>query len=212
MTRTGHNKGHRGMTRAIIRNALALGGLLLLSGCLSLGGGGKPPPVLFTLTADESAPAGQLASGAVGSAIVVLDPDADRSIDVDRVPVQVNASSIAYLKNAVWVERPARQFRRLLAETLRAKADRVVVEGADFEVAGRTTVSGRLSKMGYDGRDQAVVVLYDAVVEEQGKTVRSRRFEARVPGVAPDAAAVGPALNEAANEVAKAAAEWILKG
>jgi cholesterol transport system auxiliary component len=200
------------MTRATIRKAAAMAGLLMLGACVSLGGGGKPPPSLFTLTADERAPAGQLASGAVGSAIVVLDPDADRRIDVDRVPVQVNASSVAYLKDAVWVERPARQFRRLLAETVRARSDRVVVEGADFEVAGRTMVSGRLSQMGYDARDQAVIVQFDAVVEEAGKTVRSRRFEARVLGIAAEAGAVGPALNEAANEVAKAAAEWIVKG
>lgn len=199
------------MKSAMIRNAAALAALLALAGCVSLGGG-KTPAMLITLTADESAPAGPLASGAAGNAIVILDPDADRRIDVDRIPVQVSPSSVAYLKDAVWVERPARQFRRLLAETVRARADRVVVEGSDFEVTGKTMVSGRLSQMGYDAAGQAVVVQFDAVVEEAGGAMRSRRFEARVPGVPARAAAVGPALNEAANEVVKAATEWILKG
>jgi cholesterol transport system auxiliary component len=207
----GRNRGIKGMKSAMIRNAAAMAAMLALVGCVSLGGG-KVPDMLITLTADQPAPAGALASGAAGNAIVILDPDADRRLDVDRVPVQVSASSVAYLKDALWVERPARQFRRLLAETLRARADRVVVEGSDFEVSGGTVVSGRLTQMGYDAAGQAVVVQFDAVVEDAGGALRSRRFEARVAGVPAKAAAVGPALNEAANEVAKAAAEWILKG
>lgn len=195
--------------RAISMGAVALAMVMALPGCVSLGG--KAPDMLITLTPDESAPAGPMAGGQAGNAIVVLDPDADRRIDVDRVPVQINASSVAYLKDAVWVERPTRQFRRLLAETVRARADRIVLEGTDFEVKGKTTVAGRLSQMGYDAGRQTVVVRYDAVVEDGG-AVRTRRFEAEVPGVAATAAAVGPALNEAANTVAKEAAAWILGG
>lgn len=195
--------------RAISMGAVALAMVVVLPGCVSLGG--KAPDMLIMLTPDESAPAGPMAGGQADNAIVVLDPDADRRIDVDRVPVQINASSVAYLKDAVWVERPTRQFRRLLAETVRAKADRIVLEGTDFEVKGKTTVAGRLSQMGYDAVRQTVVVRYDAVVEDDG-AVRTRRFEAEVPGIPASAAAVGPALNEAANTVAKEAAAWILGG
>ena len=195
--------------RAISMGAVALAMVVALPGCVSLGG--KAPDMLIMLTPDESAPAGPMAGGQADNAIVVLDPDADRRIDVDRVPVQINASSVAYLKDAVWVERPTRQFRRLLAETVRAKADRIVLEGTDFEVKGKTTVAGRLSQMGYDAVRQTVVVRYDAVVEDGG-AVRTRRFEAEVPGIPASAAAVGPALNEAANTVAKEAAAWILGG
>ncbi|MCB2064942.1 MAG: membrane integrity-associated transporter subunit PqiC [Novosphingobium sp.] len=195
--------------RAISMGAVALAMVVVLPGCVSLGG--KAPDMLIMLTPDESAPAGPMAGGQADNAIVVLDPDADRRIDVDRVPVQINASSVAYLKDAVWVERPTRQFRRLLAETVRAKADRIVLEGTDFEVKGKTTVAGRLSQMGYDAVRQTVVVRYDAVVEDGG-AVRTRRFEAEVPGIPASAAAVGPALNEAANTVAKEAAAWILGG
>lgn len=199
------------MMRTMARSGFALAAVLGLSGCIGLGGG-KTPVSLLTLTSDESAPAGAMASGTAANALVILDPEADRRIDVERVPVQVNASSVAYLKDAVWVEKPTRQFRRLLAETVRARANRVVIEGSDYEVQGSTTVSGRLVQMGYDGPSQSVVVRYDALVEEKGGAVRSRRFEAEVSGVAPKAEAVGPALNEAANTVAKEAAGWILGG
>ena len=37
----------------------------------------------------------------------------------------------------------------------------------------------------------------------------TRRFEARVPVAAPETAFVGPALNEAANDVAGQVADWL---
>ncbi len=210
MNETLQIKGTRPMMHAIARKAAILALALSLTGCLSLGG--KTPEALISLTPEESAPAGPMASGTASNAIVILDPEADRRIDVDRVAVQVSASSVAYLKDAVWVERPTRLFRRLLAETVRARANRVVIEGSDYEVAGSTLVSGRLVQMGYDAAAQTVIVRFDALVEEKGGAVRSRRFEAEEPGVAADAAAVGPALNRAANRVAKDAAGWILGG
>ena len=48
-----------------------------------------------------------------------------------------------------------------------------------------------------------------AVLQGAGGQVRSQRFESRVPGVAPEAEAVGPALNEAANAVAGQVAAWV---
>lgn len=178
-----------------------------LSGCVSLGD--KTPAQLITLTARQQPAAGEIASGQIGDAIVILDPDADRRIDVVRVPVQIDDARVAYLKDAAWVEKPARQFRRLLAETVRAQTRRVVMEGSDFEVSGKTSVSGRLSEMGYDARTGAVVVRFDAVVEEQDGKIRSHRFEAQVAGVPAKPAPVAAALNQAANEVAVAVAGWL---
>jgi cholesterol transport system auxiliary component len=54
-----------------------------------------------------------------------------------------------------------------------------------------------------------VVVVFDAVRPGEGAQVQTRRFEARVPGVTADVASVGPALNQAANEVAGQVAAWI---
>lgn len=180
----------------------------MLPGCVSLGGA-EPPPTLFTLTAGTPAPAGLSANGTVAQALAVIEPDAPQKLDVARVPVQVDASTIAYLKDAVWVEKPARLFGRLLTETIRAKQTRLVVEGSDNAYAAATQLSGQLSEMGYDAPSSSVVVRFDAVLRQPDGQILTRRFEAKVGGVAPDAASVAPALNQAANTVAAEVAEWI---
>lgn len=189
------------------KRAGVLAGILLLGGCVSLGG--KPPKQLIGLTPATTAPAGELPGTTMGDAIVVLDPEAERRLDVQRVPVQVDDATIAYLKDATWVERPARQFRRLLAETIRAKGKRLVVEAGDASELGKTTLGGRLLDMGYDARSQSVVVRFDAMRTEVGGAVMSRRFEATVSGVSPKTESVAPALNKAANEVAAQVADWV---
>ncbi len=63
--------------------------------------------------------------------------------------------------------------------------------------------------MGYDARDASVIVRYDALLHRQGQATIARRFESRIPNVAPEAIAVGPALNNAANDVADQIAAWI---
>lgn len=179
----------------------------LLGGCVNLGP--KTPDQLIALTPAASPSAGAVAEGKMTEALIVLDPDTDRRIDVLRVPVQVDASTVAYLKDATWVERPARQFRRLLAEAIRAKSGRLVVEGEDAEIAGKQILSGRLLDMGYDARSQSVVVRYDALREGPSGAVQTRRFEETVAGVPAKPKAVGAALNQAANAVAAQVAEWV---
>lgn len=190
-----------------VKHAAPVLALLLLGGCISLGG--KAPKQLIALTPETTAPAGDLGATTLQDALVVLDPEADRRLDVQRVAVQVDDATIAYLKDATWVERPARQFRRLLAETIRAKGKRLVVEAGDASEAGKTTLGGRLLDMGYDARSQSVVLRFDAMRADGAGNVVSRRFEATVPGVSPKVEAVAPALNKAANEVAGQVAEWV---
>lgn len=192
------------------RTLIAALTLTALSGCVSLGG--DVPDEMISLTPEARAPAGEIGAGTLRDALVVLDPDADRRLDVARVPVQISDSAVAYLEKATWVEKPARQFRRLLAETIRAKGGRIVVEGSDYEVSGKTRLAGRLIDMGYDAATRSVVVRYDAVLEGEGGAVRSRRFESVVSGVAAKAPAVAPALNRAANDVAAQVANWVAGG
>lgn len=180
---------------------------LALSGCLGLGG--KVPPTLFNLTPAHAVAAGTSASGKLSDAIIVLDPETDRRLGVQRVPVQIDDSNVAYLKSALWVERPARLMRALLAETLRAKGNRLVFEGVDTEASGRMRLYGRLVDMGYDARSQSVVVRFDAVRETPGGVVTTKRFENIVPWISDKPALVGPALNQAANAVADQVADWI---
>ncbi|WP_235522919.1 ABC-type transport auxiliary lipoprotein family protein [Novosphingobium sp. Leaf2] len=192
----------------ISHGLLAAVAALALSGCVSFGP--KTPNELLRLTPQETAPAGATTSGKLADAIVVLDPDADRGLDVLRVPVSVDNSSVAYLKNALWIEKPTRQFRSLLAETLRARTGQLVVEGGDFETTGRTLVSGRLLQMGYDAQRSAVVVRFDAMQTHRGDgPVQTKRFEAVVNGVAAEAKPVAAALNQAANDVARQVSDWV---
>lgn len=202
-------KGNMSMNRArmntVLRYGVVLAAPVLLAGCINLGG--KAPKRLISLTPENAAPAGTDASATLADALVLLDPVVDRRLDVPRVPVQIDDANVAYVKDATWVERPARQFRHLLAETIRAKRGRLVLEG-DTEGVGKVVLSGRLLDMGYDARSQSVIVRYDAMRTE-GQAVRTRRFEAIVPGVSPKVEAIAPALNNAANDVATEVADWV---
>lgn len=202
-------KGPKMRAVTIMRMGLAGAALGLASACISIGGGGDPPPSLFSLTPAASAAAGSSATGTSADALSVVDPQAPARLNVLRVPVQVSDSSIAYLQDAQWVERPARLFGRLLAETIRAGGNRLVVEGSDVENTAATRLSGQLLEMGYVGASQSVLVRYDAILQMPDGEIRTRRFEASVAGVPADPDFVGPALNEAANQVAGEVAEWV---
>lgn len=185
----------------------AIASLCVLSGCISLGS--EPPEQLLTLTPAASIPAGGSAEGAVINALSVQVPGVTQRLNVNRVPVTTSDSSLAYLQDAFWVEKPAQLFRHVLAETIRAKGNRLVVGGGELEYAARTQLSGQLVDMGYDARSGSVIVRYDAVLEAADGTLRTRRFEESIAGVMPDADSVGAALNEAANTVADEVAEWV---
>ena len=194
----------------ISNRAKILAGLapaLALAGCVSFGP--DAPPSLLTLTSTASAAAGVGASGSAETALVLSEFEAPARLDVTRVPVQVTDSEIAYLKEAVWVERPARLFRRLLAETIRTRSGRVVIDGDDPGVLADSRLGGSLREFGYDAATGSVVVRFDAVRNGEGTAVTTRRFEAVVPGVPAEAAPVGAALNQAANDVAGQVAAWI---
>lgn len=188
----------------MIRKALIVAGLVTLSGCVSLGP--KVPDTLLALTPTAAPAAGSGTSGTFANALVVMEPSVEARLAVTRVPVQIDDANVAYLKKTMWVERPSRLFQRLLAETIRARGSRLVIE-SDPGASG-LHLSGRLLDMGYDARTQSAVVRYDAVKESGGR-VETKRFESMVPVAEAEAKYVGPALNEAANAVAKQVADWV---
>jgi cholesterol transport system auxiliary component len=194
--------------KPIQRNArfAALLAPLVLGGCLSFGP--KTPDTLFSLTPATAAQPGSGASGTLESAVVVLEPEAEQRLDVTRVPVQIDAANVAYLKNAAWVERPARLFQRLLAETIRSRGSRLVLD-TDPGSGGSVRLSGRLIDMGYDARSSAAVVRFEAIRTQPGGRIDTRRFESSVGGVQAKATALAPALDQAANDVARQVAEWL---
>ena len=184
---------------------------LALPGCISLGG--KPPESLLTLSPETRAPAGPGASGGAEQPVIaVLAFDTPAKLDVLRVPVAVTDTELAYLQEAFWVEKPARLFRRLIGETVRARGQAMVIDGDDTTTVATVTLRGTLTEMGYDAQSSEAVVRFDAVRTAGDGTVTTRRFEAREDGVTAEARAVGAALNVAANRVAAEVADWVAAG
>jgi cholesterol transport system auxiliary component len=190
-----------------LKIASALGATALLAGCISFGA--KPPESLLTLTPASSVAAGTAINGDIANAIQVVEPEAPQKLANTRVPVQVDDTQIAYVKDAVWVDKPTRLFRRLLGETIRAKGNRLVVDNDDAALTPKNQLRGTLIDFGYDARSSSVVVTFDAVRDLNGTQVMTRRFSATVPGVTAEAAPVGAALNQAANDVAGQVADWV---
>ena len=185
----------------------ALAPVVLLAGCVSFGP--EPPESLLTLTPATMAPAGTTVSGDAATALAMTEFEVPSALNVTRVPVQVTDTQIAYLQDAVWAEKPSRLLRRLIAETIRARSGRLVIDGDDPGAMAEDRLTGTLRTFGYDARDGSVRVVLDATRPGEGSAVVTRRFEAVVPGIAPDVTSVGPALNQAANDVAVQVADWV---
>lgn len=203
-------------TARMIKPAFTLSALvgasLALSACVSLGGA-EPPESLLSLTPTAMAPAGSGAShnrAAESSAIAVLTPEVPAKLDVQRVPVNVSDTEIAYLQEAVWVEKPARLFRRLLGETLRTRGSMLVLDGEDSPTVATRYLRGSLIELGYDAPTSSVVVSFNAILTSDDGTVTSRRFETREEGILAEASDVGPALNRASNTLAGEVADWAI--
>ncbi len=181
---------------------------LLVSGCLGLGG--KTPAFLMTLTPAQAPGADAGRAVQAGETMTINTPLVPQALAALRVPVTQGDTAIAYVKDAAWVEPPAKLFQRLLAETVRAKTGRVVLDPRQFAADPGDLVTGSLLAFGIDQRSASAVVIYDATVQSAGsKLVRTRRFEARVPVGEIDAANTGRALNSAANTVAGEVADWL---
>lgn len=195
------------MARLPIRFAAPLMALAV-SGCISFGA--KPPPTLLTLTPSATLAPGTTRSAAAGQAITILPPRVPQALATNRVPVYSDDTNIAYVKDAQWVDSPARLFRALVAETVSAKTGRLVLDNRQFSVDPGTTITGVLVNFGVDAATGEAVVTYDAArATNGGQGIEERRFEARVPVSPVESGPVSVALNSAANQVADQVAGWI---
>jgi cholesterol transport system auxiliary component len=190
--------------------ALALG--LALSGCSlggMLGGGGKAPTTLVTLTPEAAEPATLVRSAAASQAVTVMVPTVPKELAAVRVPVQVNYVDVQYVTNVQLVDTPDRLFQRLLSETIRRTTNRVVLDPNQASLDPGLVVTGMLQRFGYDAGSGQVVVTYDASLSTAGgNRVETRRFTASAPADG-TAATVPAALNRAANQVALDVAKWV---
>lgn len=182
--------------------------LLPLAGCVSLTT--KPPKQLLTLDASAPRPAGTTRSAASGETVTIYVPLALPPISSTRVPVYSGGHAVAYVKDALWADSPARQFQRVLSETIAAKSNRVVLDIRQYTADPGLRVQGTLQRFGIEeGPPGTAVVVYDAVVMREGGAIDTRRFEGRAPVGVIDALSSGAALNAAANDVAGQVADWI---
>ena len=193
-------------TRPFLAPAVALAAALALSGCLSFGP--KVPPTLMRLTSDAQITASSRTAPAA-EAITVVPPTAPAELNTPRVPVRTGATQVAYVKDAQWVEVPTILFARLVSETIAAKTGRVVLDPKQFTFDPGQRLTGTLQTFGLDADRMEAVLVYDAAVSRGKEAVETRRFEARVPVAALDAASAPAALNQAANQVAAEVAAWI---
>ena len=180
--------------------------LIMLGACVSFGG--KAPVSMLVLTADNVVAAGAARTAAVTDALVIQIPQVPRKLDNNRVPVQSDASSIAYLKDAFWADKPARLMQMLLVETVSAKSGNLVLNEVDAGGKATRYLSGSLLEFGIDATTNEAVVVYDMVKIIRGSATEKRRFEARRPVNAIAPAPAGAALNAAANDVASQIADW----
>ncbi|NUT00156.1 MAG: ABC transporter [Sphingomonas sp.] len=189
--------------------ALAVGGCSL-SGLL--GGGGKAPATLLTLTPESPATGEFTRAANAGQAVTVSVPSIAKELRTVRIPVRVTPTDVQYVTDAQWVDTPDRLFANLVAETIRRNTNRVVLDRGLTGLDPGLIVSGELQTFGYDAAARQAVVRFDGALSTAGGTrVETRRFEATVPSDG-SAAGIGPALNRAANEVATKVAAWVGNG
>jgi cholesterol transport system auxiliary component len=197
--------------RLLIRtSAIALA--VALSGCSLgglLGGGGKAPTTLVTLTPEAAEPSAIARSAAAGQAVTVMVPTVPKELTAVRVPVQVNYVDVQYVTNVQLVDTPDRLFQGLVAETIRRTTNRVVLDPNQASLDPGLVVTGILQRFGYDATTHQVVVTYDGSLSTAGGSrVETRRFTSSAPADG-TAATIPAALNRAANQVALDVAKWV---
>ncbi|HEX5238537.1 MAG TPA: ABC-type transport auxiliary lipoprotein family protein [Sphingomicrobium sp.] len=194
------------------RTFLTIAAAVSLAGCSLgglLGGGGKAPTTLQTLTAEAADPGAVARSAAAGQAVTIAVPVVGRELQTVRVPVQLTPTDVQYVTNLQWVDTPDRLFQNLLQETVRRTTNRVVLDPNQTGLDPGVVLHGQLERFDYNASTRQVEVVFNGSLSSgDGAQVQTRRFVATVPadGTGPS---VGPALNQAANQVALEVAKWI---
>ena len=190
------------LTRPLAVAVLALS----LAACF---GGKKVPPTLLTLNSSAPLPASIARTAAAGEALTIDVPIIPKELNTTRIPALVGPTAVAYIEDLQWVESPDKLFQDLLQETVTRTTSRVVLDPRQSSLDPGVTLTGTLTRFGYDTATGAVVVRYDGTLASAGvASIATRRFEASVPADG-TAASVGPALNAAANQVAAQVARWV---
>jgi cholesterol transport system auxiliary component len=185
---------------------------ILLSACVKLGGAPTPAQLLTLSAPPIAANAGVIAKADGSNTITITDPNTPHKLDTSRIPVQVNANSIAYVTKAQWVDTPRRLFRNLLADTISVHSNGsllVLHPGQHTPVASRK-LTGDLIDFGIDEQSKMAIVTYEAtLIASAGNGVQRRRFTASAPVKKITGTSVAAPLNKAAQQVANDVAIWV---
>jgi cholesterol transport system auxiliary component len=201
----------RPLLRTTLPVALAAALAVPLGACSLSGmlGGGKAPTTLQTLTPQAPDPGAVARTAVAGKTVTIGVPVVSKELRTVRVPVQVSPTDVQYVTDLQWIDTPDRLFQGLLMETVRRTTDRVVLDSDQAGLDPGLLVHGELQRFGYDASAGQVVVVYNASLSTAGGSqVEARRFVASAPADG-TGASVGPALNQAANQVALEVAKWI---
>jgi cholesterol transport system auxiliary component len=196
-----------------MRRIPAVVAALLLAGCgplVQVGGNAPAPDALLVLKSDAPLP-DYAGPAALGDTLGVAVPDVPAELQTLRLPVQVTDTTVQYLAGASWSEQPARQFQRLLADTL-AGSGVPVLDTRGGGIAPARQLTGHLREFGLDVRGNPVVrVRYDAQLAgpRGAGTVALKSFVAEEPAASEQPGAVAAALNRAANRLAADVALWV---
>lgn len=193
--------------------------LLAATGCgplVKIGEAPPPPAELFALRTEPAAPgAGSpaVASAAAGArAIVVETPLPVAALRTVRLPVATSDTRVAYLKDAAWLEPPARQFQRLLLDHMARQPGVAALDARLYDGVFERRLGGSLAEFGLDARAAgrpAVTLRFDAVLTgARGALIAARPFTVTRPAASEAPRDVTDALNAAANEMAAAIAAW----
>lgn len=187
----------------------ALSAAILLSGCVSFGA--KPPERLLALDAAQKVAPGKAMVASGAPSITVGDPDAPRILDTVRVPVRTSPTSVAYVAKVQWSDTPRHLFQKLLAETIAATSNRIVLDPGQYSAESGQRLMGELVDFNIDAQNSKAVVTYDAILTTGNGTIITRqRFTQSVAvGGKIEATTVGTPLNAAANKVAADVAAWL---
>ncbi len=195
------------MKKLAIFIRLALPSLILVtSGCVSFGS--KAVPSMLVLTSQHPVADGSLRSAVATDTMVIETPVVPQMLNTSRVPVYFGNNQLAYLKDAIWAEKPATLLQNLLIETISAKGKRLVLSDTEAGSGAKNILSGTLSGFGIDSRTMQAILIYDAIRTKEGGVVEKRRFEFREPVSAVNAIETGRALNEIANRFAISVSDW----
>ena len=186
---------------------LLLAATITLPSCVSLGG--AAPSSMLTLTATDKVADATSKTGMAKDAMIIRVPEVPRTLDTNRVPVQMASGSVAYLKNSVWTDKPAVLMQQLFVETIAARNGILIL--SEVETAGKAEnyLSGQLVEFGIDESGMEAVATFDAVRIRKGQPIEKRRFQAREAISEIEPVAAGRALNAIANKIALDVSSWL---